>query len=313
MNLNKVIKSSLVAVCASLGSLAITHSALAGDLPTGSKDDPLRVMMIPADTGGADITEDYKPVFDAIADEFGIHFELKAGSSYAAVVKGLCAEQTDLAWYGAVTFGQANDLCGAELLAVDVKKGESVYFSGIYAARDSKLNTLADLKGKSLAVGSVSSTSSFNFPMAMIINANIDPVKDLSKIVIAGSHTNSIAALKEGRVDAAAASFNSWEKAVNNGIIDPSKFKVLAKSEPIPNPPMAMNKNLSPELKTKLRKAFNNIHKHVSAEKIRGYGGKKVDRYDADYPEEKMLAVLKTLSKVTDDLKREIVDKAGER
>lgn len=307
------LKLPVATLCASLAALIASTSVIAGDLPTGSADDPLRVMMIPADTGGADVTEDYKPVFDAIADKFGIHFDLKAGSSYAAVVKGLCEEQTDLAWYGAVTFGQANDLCGAELLAVDVLKGESVYYSGIYTARDNDLESLPDLKGNSLAVGSVSSTSSFNFPMAMIINAELDPVKDLSKIVIAGSHTNSIAALKEGRVDAAAASFNSWEKAVNTGIIDPSKFKVLAKSEPIPNPPMAMNKNLSPELKAKLRDAFNNIHKHVSAEKIRGYGGKKVDRYDADYPEEKMLAVLKKLSKVTDDLKREIVEKAGER
>lgn len=306
-------KSTLVAICASFGALSISSTSIAADLPTGTADDPLRVMMIPADTGGADVTEDYKPVFDAIADKFGIHFELKAGSSYAAVVKGLCEGQTDLAWYGAVTFGQAKDLCGAELLAVDVKKGESVYYSGIYTARDSGMESLSGLKGKSLAVGSVSSTSSFNFPVAMIINADVDPVKDLSKVVIAGSHTNSIAALKEGRVDAAAASFNSWEKAVNKGIIDPSKFKVLAKSEPIPNPPMAMHKDLSPELKAKLREAFNNIHKHVSAEKIRGYGGKKVDRYDADYPEEKMLAVLKKLLKVTDDLKRELVEKAGER
>ncbi len=313
MSLKLNIKSSVLALCASLVVLAAPSAVVAGDLPTGTKDDPLRVMMIPADTGGADVTEDYKPVFDAIADKYGIHFDLKAGSSYAAVVKGLCEEQTDLAWYGAVTYGQAKDLCDAELLAVDVKKGESVYYSGIYTARDSGLESLVDLKGKSLAVGSVSSTSSFNFPMAMVINAEVDPVKDLSKVVIAGSHTNSIAALKEGRVDAAAASFNSWEKAVNKGIIDPSKFKVLAKSEPIPNPPMAMNRKLSPELKTKLREAFNNIHKHVSPEKIRGYGGKKVDRYDAGYPEEKMLAVLKKLSKVTDDLKRDLVEKAGER
>lgn len=306
-------KHSLAALCASVAMLGASTNVIAGDLPTGSKDDPLRVMMVPADTGGADITEDYKPVFDAIAKTYGIHFDLKAGSSYAAVVKGLCEEQADLAWYGAVTFGQAHDLCDAELLAVDVKKGESVYFSGIYTARDGGLNDLKDLKGKSLAVGSVSSTSSFNFPMAMIINADVDPAKDLSKVVLAGSHTNSIAALKEGRVDAAAASFNSWEKAVNKGIIDPSKFKVLAKSEPIPNPPMAMNRKLPAELKAKLREAFNNIHKHVSPEKIRGYGGKKVDRYDANYPEEKMLAVLKKLSKVTDELKREIVEKAGKR
>jgi phosphonate transport system substrate-binding protein len=117
--------------------------------------------------------------------------------------------------------------------------------------------------------------------------------------------------MKVGHVDAAAASFNSWEKAVNKGIIDPSKFRVLAKSEPIPNPPLAMNVNMSLELKAKLKEAFNNIHNYVKPELIRGYGGKKVDRYDVTYSKNKMLATLRKLSKVTDELKVELIDKAG--
>lgn len=306
MNIRKI-------VTAAVSGLLFSSLAVAGDLPKGTADDPLRVMMVPADTGGADVTEDYKPVFDAIAKKYGIHFKVMAGSSYAAVVKGLCSDQADIAWYGAVTFGEAKKMCGAELLAVDVKKGDSVYYSGIFTRKDNKMNEINDLNGKSLAVGSPHSTSSFNFPVAMIINAGVDPVKDIKKVVITGSHTNSIAALKEGRVNAAAASFNSWEKAVKNGIIDPDEFKVLAKSEPIPNPPLAMNPKLDADLKKKLKNAFNNIHKHVAAGKIRGYGGKTVDRYDANYEEAKMLAVLEKLTKVTDSLKAELVDKAGQR
>jgi len=296
-----------------LATLVFSTSAVAESLPQGTKSDPLRVMMVPADTGGADVAEDFKPVFDAIAKKYDIHFKVMSGSSYAAVVKGLCSDQADIAWYGPVTFGEAKKMCGAELLAVDVKKGKSVYYSGIYVRKGNGINDIKDLKGRSLAVGSTHSTSSFNFPVAMIINAGLDPAKDLGKVVIAGSHTNSIAALKEGRVDAAAASFNSWEKAVKKGIIDPQEFKVLAKSEPIPNPPLAMNPKIKPEMKERLRHAFNDIHNHVSAGKIRGYGGKKVDRYDANYPEKKMLAVLAKLSKVTDEVKADLVDKAGQR
>ena len=294
-----------------LASLAITTNLLAAELPKGTANDPLRVMMVPADTGGADVAEDYKPVFDAIAKHYGIHFKVMSGESYAAVVQGLCANHADIAWYGPVTFGQAHELCGAELLALDVKKGKSVYYSGIFTKKGNGIETLKDLKNKIISVGPTSSTSSFNFPMAMIIDAGVDPVNDISKVVVTGSHTNSIAALKEGRTDAAAASFNSWEKAVNKGIIDANKFRVLAKSEPIPNPPLAMNPNLPTELKTKLKQSFNNIHKHVNPELIRGYGGKKVDRYDANYSQQKMLAVLKKLSKVNDQLKSELIEKAG--
>ncbi len=282
-------------------------------LPDGSKENPLRVLMVPADTGTNDITQDYGPVFKGITKNYGIHFDIKAGASYAAVVEGMCNDKADIAWFGAVTYGQANDKCGVNLLAVDVKKGNASYHSGIFVRKDSGINSISDLKGKSMAFGSPSSTSSFNFPVAMLIADGVDPVQDLSKIIIAGSHSASLAALSEGKVSAAAASYNSFGKAAKKGAIDPSVFKPLAKSQPIPNPPLAMNKGLSADLQTKLRTAFGDIHNKIDASKIRGYGGKKVDRYDTDFEEQKIFAALSKLSAVTKTVKAEMVEKAGQR
>ena len=115
------------------------------------------------------------------------------------------------------------------------------------------------------------------------------------------------------RVSAAAASFNAWEKAVKKGVVDPTKFKVLAKSEGIPNPPLAMNKKLAPALKAKIRLAFSEIHTKVDPQFIRGYGGKTVDRYDTKYPLSMMLGALDKLSALTKRVKGEIIEKAGER
>ncbi|AJF07113.1 phosphate/phosphite/phosphonate ABC transporter substrate-binding protein [Geoalkalibacter subterraneus] len=298
--------------------LVLLISCLAGgvfaaNLPDGSKQRPLRVLMVPADTGTNDITQDYAPVFNGITKNYGIHFDLKAGNSYAAVVEGMCNDQVDIAWFGASTYGLANEKCGVELLAVDVTQGDSSYYSGVFTRKGNDIKSLADLKGKSMAFGSPNSTSSFNFPVAMLLAGGVDPTTDLSKIIIAGSHSASIAALAEGKVDAAAASYNSFEKAVKNGAIDPGKFAPLAKSQPIPNPPLAMNKGLDSELKKKLRKAFSEIHTKIDPSKIRGYGGKKVDRYDADFDEQKIIAALSKLSAVTKQVKESMLDKAGTR
>jgi phosphonate transport system substrate-binding protein len=296
-----------------LAALSFTITSLAAGLPDGSKDRPLRVLMIPADTGTNDIVADYAPVFNGITEHYGIYFELRAGASYAAVVEGMCNDQADIAWYGAVTYGQANDRCGVDLLAVDVKKGDSSYYSGIFVRKDSGIKTISDMKGKSMAFGSPNSTSSFNFPVAMLIAAGVDPVKNLTKVIIAGSHSASIAALSEGKVDAAAASYNSFGKAVKKGVIDPKQFQALAKSQPIPNPPLAMNKNLDKDLKANLRQAFGDIHTKIDPAKIRGYGGKKVDRYDANFDVQKIFDALKKLGAVTDEVKAEMIDKAGQR
>jgi phosphonate transport system substrate-binding protein len=296
-----------------MAAAMLTGTAMAAQLPDGSKENPLRVLMVPADTGSNDITADYAPVFNGITKHYGIHFDLRAGASYAAVVEGMCNDQADIAWYGAVTYGQANDKCGVDLLAVDVKKGDASYYSGIFVAKDSGINSLKDLKGKSMAFGSPNSTSSFNFPVAMLIADGVDPVKDLKKVIIAGSHSASLAALGEGKVEAAAASYNSYGKAVKKGAIDPKKFKPLAKSQPIPNPPLAMNRGLPSGLKQALRKAFSEIHTKIDPSKIRGYGGKKVDRYDANFEEKKIFDALAKLSAVTDQVKAEMIDKAGQR
>jgi len=300
-------------IAAGIVATVLTSPAFAIDLPDGSKEHPLRVLMIPADTGTDDITKDYGPVFNGITKHYGIHFDIKAGSSYAAVIEGMCNNQADVAWYGASSYGEANKKCGVDLLAVDVKKGESVYYSGIFTRKGNGIKTLKDLRGKRIAFGSTSSTSSFNFPVAMLIAAGVDPVKDFKKIIIAGSHSASLAALAEGRVDAAAASYNSFGKAVKKGALDAKKFRPLVKSQPIPNPPLAMNKNLDPKIKAMLRKAFNNIHTLISADKIRGYGGKKVDRYDANFDERKIFAALSKLGAVTKEVKVGMIDKAGQR
>ncbi len=297
---------------AGMAALTISGAVLA-DFPDGSKSNPLRVLMVPADTGTNDITQDYKPVFDGITKHYGIHFDIKAGNSYAAVVEGMCNDQADIAWFGASTYGEANNRCGVDLLAVDVLKGESSYYSGIFVKKGNGINEISDLKGHSVAFGSTSSTSSFNFPVAMIIAAGVDPVKDLNKVIVAGSHSASLAALVEGKVDAAAASYNSFGKAVQKGAIDPDKFKPLAKSQPIPNPPLAMNKGLDSSLKAKLKEAFNTIHTKIDPSKIRGYGGKKVDRYDAEFDEQKIFDALSKLGAVTKQVKEEMIDKAGQR
>jgi phosphonate transport system substrate-binding protein len=291
----------------------LSGGASAANLPDGSKERPLRVLMVPTDTGTNDITQDYTPVFNGITKNYGIYFDIKAGNSYAAVVEGMCNDQADIAWFGASTYGEADKRCGVDLLAVDVKKGDSSYYSGIFTRKGNGIKTIADLKGKSMAFGSTHSTSSFNFPVAMLIAEGIDPATDLDKIIIAGSHSASLAALAEGKVDAAAASYNSFGKAVKKGAIDPEQFAPLAKSQPIPNPPLAMNKGLNSDLKKKLREAFNNIHTKIDPSKIRGYGGKKVDRYDAEFDEQKIFEALSKLGAVTKQVKESMIDKAGSR
>jgi len=280
----------------------------------GSAEKPLAVMLIPADGGTEDGTKaDFMPLFNAIGHAEQLHFDVRVGQSYSAVVEAMANGQVDVGWFGPVSYLEARKRAGAQLLAVAVEHGSSTYFSGVFVRGDSPLHGLADLKGKTLAVGDPSSGSSFNFPLAMLIEAGVDPVKDLGKIVLTGSHVNSLMAAAEGHADAGAASFNSFEKAVSEKKIPADQLRPLAKSDPLPNPPLAMHPGLDADIKRRLREGFANVHKApgITPDQVRGYGGMKVDRYDVDYPEAEFLKVAARLQKV-EAIKADVLKKAGQ-
>ncbi len=309
--------TGLLACAAIAGAVGCKSDSAAGGGGAerdGSAAQPLVVMLIPSETGARSVLDDYGPLFGAITRAHGLHFKLAMGDSYNAVVEGMAAGHIDVAFFGPGTFLEAKGRGAAELLAVEETDGKSIYHAGFFHRADSGMKSLADLRGKTVALGDPKSTSSFTVPVAMLVAAKIDPPRDLVKILMAGSHSASLEQLEAGHVDAAAASINAYEKAVAANAIDGDKVVLLAKSEAIPSPPIAMRAALPTEIKSRLRKAFHDIHqaKGVTKEMILGYGGKQVDRYNSEVDASMFERAVDQLT-VSDELMNEIIQKAGQR
>ena len=281
---------------------------------TGEASSPLRVLLIPADGGTEDGTKaDFLPLFNAITRTSGIHFDVQTGQSYSAVIEGMCAGQAEIAWLGPVSYVEAHKRGCADLLAIEEREGSSTYYAGVFVSRASGIDAPEELEGKSIALGSQHSASSFSYPLAMLSKAGIDPLRDLSAIRITGSHANSLLALQNGLVDAAGASFVSFERAVNLGGLNAADFRLLMKSDPIPNPPIAMHPALPAKVKTSLKASLANVHETpgIRPESIRGYGGKQVDRYNTDASDALFEAMADTIGFIDTDYQAAILLKSG--
>lgn len=275
---------------------------------------PLEVVLIPADGGTEEGTKaDFAPVFKAVSRATGLAFVLRVGQSYNAVVEAMCNRSADIAFFGPVAYVQARARGCAELLAVAIENGKSVYYAGIFSRASGGIATIKDLKGKGIAFGDINSASSFVFPMAMILDAKLDPIRDLGAVRLTGSHANSLAALTQGQVDAASLSFESFEKAVNQGAVDAKDIRIVARSVPIPNPPIGIGAHLAPALKARLKAAFASLAKTpgVTPDMIRGYGGHKVEGYDANFSEAQFDVPAAMMQAIDDRLKGEILKKAA--
>ncbi|MBA3067760.1 MAG: phosphate/phosphite/phosphonate ABC transporter substrate-binding protein [Hyphomonas sp.] len=275
---------------------------------------PLRVLLIPADGGTEDGTKaDFKPLFDALSRVTGLEFEVRVGQSYSAVIDGMCAGQADIAWFGPVSYLEARDRGCAELLGIEERGGSTSYYAGLFVLASSGIKAVDQLSGRTLALGSSHSASSFAYPLAVLRDAGIDPLTDLRALRLSESHTQSLMALSSGQVDAAGASLTSFERAMNQGGLDASRFRILARSDPIPNPPLAVSSKLPDALQDKLRAALAKLHETpgVKTDAIRGYGGKRVDRYVTDFDEADLDKAAERIAFIDDDLKAALIRKAG--
>lgn len=90
---------------------------------------------------------------------------------------------------------------------------------------------------------------------------------------------------------------------------------MVAKSAPLPYPPLAIQPEVSADIKARLQDAFNNVHTMagIKPEQIRGYGGKQVDRYTSDVSEETMAEVGDMLNAVNRDVKQSILAAGNKR
>lgn len=171
MYLKQSIRRMLLAT--GLALMASPFAAVAAQ-NDGTAAKPLRVILVPADGGTEDGTKkDFQPIFSAIEQSTGLKFDIKVGQSYGSVVEAMCSGAADIAWYGPLSYLQAKSRGCSELLALAVSKGQSVYYSGLFARTDSGINSVADLKGKKVALGDVNSTSSFAVPVAMMMAGGV--------------------------------------------------------------------------------------------------------------------------------------------
>lgn len=301
-------------IVAALAVIGLGMAACQPGKPASSA--PLHVLLIPADGGTESGTlADYQPLFNAISRSTGITFDLKVAQTYGAVVEGMCNGAADIAFVGPTTYLQARAKGCAELLAVAVDDGQSIYYSGLFARKGSPVHTIADLRGKSVAFGDINSTSSFVFPLTMLLDAKVDPVKDLKAVRLTGSHASSLAALLQGQVDAAALSFDSYEKAMRENVPGVRDVQVIARSQPIPYPPLIVSTRLPAAQRETLKVAFEKVARTpgITPEMIRGYGGKQVDGYDGHFPASRFDPAAQKMAVVTDALKSEILRKVAER
>lgn len=214
----------------------------------------LKVSAIP-DEAPTELQRKFTPLGKYLEKALGMKVEFTPVTDYAATVEGLAAGKLDMVWYGGFTFVQAKIRTKGTAIPL-VQREEDEKFRSVFITRaGSGISKLTDLKGKNFTFGSVSSTSGHLMPRSFMLQAGINPDKDL-RIAFSGAHDATAFQVAGGKVDAGALNISVWEKLVAEKRIDTKQVSVFYTTPPYYDYNWTVRGDLEKAVVEKIRKAF---------------------------------------------------------
>jgi phosphonate transport system substrate-binding protein len=232
---------------------AVFGVALSFTVVSANAVEPLRVSAIP-DEAPTELLRKFKPLGAYLEQQLGMPVKFVPVADYAAVVEAIAADRIDLAWLGGFTFVQTRLKTGNAIPLV--QRAEDAIFTSKIISADPSVNSLQDLKGKTFAFGSVSSTSGSLMPRYFMLQDGIKPEEFFSRIAYSGAHDATAAWVQAGKADGGVLNASVWEKLVAAGKIDTSKVKVIATTPTFYDYNWTVRGSLEPALRDKIQAAF---------------------------------------------------------
>ncbi|HEY0857468.1 MAG TPA: putative selenate ABC transporter substrate-binding protein [Albitalea sp.] len=215
----------------------------------------LRVSAIP-DEAPTELQRKFKPLGDYLKKETGMEVQFTPVTDYAAVVEGLANNKIDMAWLGGFTFVQAKLRTNGGAVPIVQRAEDEKFTSKFIVPADSPATILADLKGKTFAFGSASSTSGHLMPRFFLAREGIDADKDFKAVAFSGAHDATVAFVASGRADAGVLNASVYDKLVEMKNPNVTKVRVLATTPTYYDYNWTVRPGLDAALTKKLTEAF---------------------------------------------------------
>lgn len=218
-----------------------------------------------------------KPLTTYLSNKTGLKVSFRASPNLGSAVNELGKDQTQIAYLTPVAYIEAHEKYKAKPLVQPLTHGHDTFNLVIVVAKDSPIQSMNDLQGKSFALGDEKAL----LQRAVVVNGGIQ-LHQLSRFSFLKHYDNIAKAVLNKDFDAGILKDTIYEKYSSQGL------RAIHTSPPLPSYLFAVNEKLPEDTVKKLRTAFLALKadtpegKAVLKELDKGYDG-FVAAEDKDY------------------------------
>jgi phosphonate transport system substrate-binding protein len=206
--------------------------------------------------------ERYEPLAIYLQSRTGYKINLVVLPRYGNIIDNFVSKGMDGAFFGSFTYTLAHAKLGVEVIArPETTEGISTYYGLIFVRKDSGIRTAADMRGKRFAFVDKATTAGYLLPLDYFHKNGIKDVQSYFKeTYFAGTHEDAIYDVLNRKADIGAAKNTIFEMlAKSDGKIAES-LVILQRSPEVPENSLALRRDISDEVKGRLREALLNMN-----------------------------------------------------
>lgn len=262
-------------------TLTLAMTAVSAGCGSNDEENTLTVAYAPNES-----TEQSVDARNGLAEDLkaklGMEVEEIQATDYNAIIEALRTGKADLAYMGPLAIALGNERAGVEPIAMKADfgdKSQAIYHSLLVTnSANEDINSITDIKGRTIAFVDPDSTSGNLIPTAEIINAF--PDENLTSEMLhtngeffeaasySGKHQAGLQAVAMGDVDVAPISDQILASEIENGNVNEEDIKIIHTSGDIPAEGMVVRGDLDPELKQQLQDFLINYDNEEYFDKV---------------------------------------------
>lgn len=195
----------------------------------------------------------YQPLMDYLSQETEYHYELIISRTYEQTVKDISEGKLHAAFLGSYIYVASRDHYNIQPILKPLNaEGEPFFHSVLITRKESEIQSIADLKGRRLAVPSEQSFSGNWLQQAGLGDHNLQ-VTDLEQLKHFEHHHTVVYELMRDNFDAGAVKDRVASEFGDRGV------KIIAQSDPIPGSPIVVNEDHDPAIISAITQALLKI------------------------------------------------------